>query len=231
MTIRTRMRNLAFAGIMAGALSAGCATTQGASIAAAPAPAQASAAHPRQETPAERCQRTQRTRMQNCLIESIVATCRESNSFNEDAFYSCVSENLVVPQSLEARPAKQYSVTVSAGDEVLSTRTGRAVAMDVARLEASQIDQRGVAFTYEIERITLAAPTERTGVDSATVRYNFDGTYEGEAFKLQGLAVWNLRVEGSGTGQARVSFESNDPALLVRPADAAAGAAPAQKRK
>jgi len=227
MTFHSRMRNIAFTGMVVGALS-GCATTQTAVTAAVPAPAQA-AAPQRQLTPTERCQREQRSRVQNCLIEHIAASCRDSNPGNEDAFYSCVSEGLVIPQTLTASPTRQYSITVSYGDEAVSTRVGTATAMDVARLEVAQIDERGVAMIYEIERITTAVPTERTRVDLATVRFNFDGTTEGDMFKLRGLQVWNFRTESTGDGRARVSFETNDPAALVRPADAAA--APAQKKK
>jgi|WetSurMetagenome_2_1015567.scaffolds.fasta_scaffold68550_4 hypothetical protein len=228
MTFNTRMRNLAITGMVVGAL-AGCATTQAPATAARPAATQTAAAQ-RPQTPTERCLREQRTRVQNCIIESIVTTCRESNAFSEDAFYSCVSDGLVTPQTLTANPTKQYSITVSFGDEILSIRTGRAVAMDAARLEVAQIDERGVAMVYEIERIATAAPTERTRVELATVRFNFDGTSEGDLFKLRGLPVWNLRVESADGGRARVSFETTDPGVLVRPADAAP-AAPAQKKK
>jgi hypothetical protein len=229
MTFNSRMRNLAITGMAVGML-AGCATTQAPATAARPAATQTAAAQ-RPQTPTERCQREQRTRVQNCIIESIVTTCRESNALNEDAFYSCVSDGLVAPQTLTANPTKQYSITVSFGDEILSMRTGRAVVMDAARLEVAQIDERGVAMVYEIERIVTAVPAERTRVDLATVRFNFDGTSEGDMFKLRGLPVWNLRVESADGGRARVSFEANDPAVLVRPDDAASTAAPAQKKK
>ncbi len=227
MMLRSRMRNLAFSGMVVGALY-GCATTQATAPPARPSAPQA-AAPQRVETPSERCVRENRARVQNCIIESIVTSCRESSQGNEDNFYSCVSERLVIPQPETAGAATQYSVTVSAGDEVLSTRVGRAVVMDVARLEASQIDGRGVAFIYEVERLATAAPTERTRVESVTVRFNFDATTEGETFRLQGLPVWNLRVQASGSGQAQVSFETNDPAVLVRGAAAPTTAITSEK--
>lgn len=227
MTLKSRMRNLAFTGMVAGALY-GCATTQAVAPPARPEAASATAQE-RQLTPAERCQREQRSRLQNCIIEHIATTCREDNALNEEAFYQCVSENLVIPRPETPGPARQYGMTVSYGDEIASMRVGRAAVMDVARLEAGAIDERGVMFTYEIERVSAAAPAEKTQVLLATVRFNFDGTSEGEAWKLRDFPVWNLRVESNGDGRARVSFETNDPAVLVRPADGAA--APAQKKK
>jgi len=215
MTLRTTARNLAFSGMAAGALY-GCATTQATTQAARPA-ASASAAPARVETPTERCQRTQRTRVQNCIIESIATSCQESNAGNEDGFYSCISERLVIPHPETPGEARQYSVTVSFGDEVMSVRAGRAVVMEVGRLEVAQIDERGVAFVYETERIATAAPAERTQVVLVTVRYNFDGTTEGETSQLSGLPVWGLRVQANGDGRATASFETNDPAVLVRP--------------
>ncbi len=213
------MRNLTFSAMVTGALY-GCATTSANTQPARPINPQA-AAPARVETPTERCQRTQRTRVQNCIIESISTTCREGNPDNEDNFYSCISENLVIPRPETPGGSRQYSFTVSFGEEVMSVRTGRAVVMEVGRLEVAQIDERGVAFVYETERIATAAPTERTQVALVTVRYNFDGTSEGETFKLGGLPVWNLRVQSSGDGRATASFETNDPAVLARTANQA----------
>lgn len=216
MSFRNTVRNLAYSGMVVGAMY-GCATTQTNTQPARPAASSSSAAPARAETPTERCQRTQRTRVQNCIIESIATSCRESNQGNEDGFYSCVSEGLVIPRPENPGDARQYSVTASVGDEVMSVRAGRAVVMETGRLEVSQIDERGVAFLYETERIATAAPTQRTAVVSVTVRFNFDGTEEGETFALSsGLTMWNLRVQAADGGRAAVSFDSNDPALLVK---------------
>ncbi len=226
MTFNGRLRNLAYGAAVIGALS-GCATVQRGDPAPRPRAAAEAPAQPARElTPTERCQRERRTRVQDCIIESIATTCREGNQGNDEGFYSCISDNLV--QNTAERAPRQASLVVSYGDEVLSTRVGGPAMIATARLEVAQVDERGVALLYEIERVEPAAYAERTRMNQVTVRYNFDGSSEGNTFMLDDLPIWNFRVSANGDGRARVSFETADPRILVRPADAEQ---PAQKKK
>lgn len=218
------MRTLAFAGMLA---FSGCATTQTAPTARPSQPARGIAPAQSQETPAQRCQRERRSRVQECIIEGISASCRESSGGDEERLYSCLSEGLAQPNDVGA--ARQVTVTVSQGDDVLSMRSGEFVIMDVVRLEAAAIDRAGVGFNYSIERLATAAPEQRARVELASVRMNFDGTRSGDWFRLEVLSLWNLRVEAASSGQARVSFETNDPRIL--PGQGDSGAAAPEKKK
>jgi len=197
-----RMRTLAFAGLLA---ASGCATTQTAGTVPAPSASASASAAQRQETPAQRCQRERRSRVQECIIESIATGCREGNAGNEDGFHSCVSQGLAQPNDIAA--VRQISVTVSQGDDALSMRSGESTIMDIVRLEASKIDVSGVVFTFSIERLATAAPEQRAEVLSADVRMNYDGTTSGGWSRLRVLNLWNLRVQAADSGRAAVSFE------------------------
>lgn len=211
MTFRNAARILVFSAALAG-----CASTQEAAVAPLPRTQPRPAAAPaRVETPTERCQRERRSRVQECIVEGIVTSCRERNESNEDGFYSCVSEGLAAPASSE----RSVTVTVSQGDEVLSLRAGAFTVMDLVRLDATTIDQQGVEFTFSIDRIAVAEPANRTPVEQAAIRINYDGTSSGDLFKLRTLDLWNLRVEAAGSGSARVLFQTADPRILVRPSE------------
>ncbi len=227
MTFNSRMRVLAFSGMAAGAAAiahSGCASTQATGPAAAPtASVSASARAAPAETQTQRCQREWRTRVQDCIIEGVVSGCRATDSTLGDAFYSCVSDGLSVPLPDTPPAPRQVSVTVTAGDEVFSLRSGGPVVMDVVRLETGSVDVNGASFTYTIERIATAAPAQRTPVDQAAVRFNFDGTTTGDVWKLRTLPVWNLRVQTVSADRASVSFETNDQTLVAKPPSPAGG--------
>ncbi len=210
----SRHRTLAYAGILAAGLTA-CAGTQTATRPTVPEPAGREAQR-RDETPQQRCQRERRSRVQECIIEAIATSCRERNQGNEDGFYSCVSENL--PTAVSG-PARQVSVTVSQGDEVLSMRSGGPVVMDVVALEAASISQTGIQLTFRIERLATAQPEQRTQVDQSSITLNYDGTSSGDAFKLRVIPIWNLRAQAA-SGGAQVSFETSDPRVTTRPSEA-----------
>ncbi|MFN7991471.1 MAG: hypothetical protein U0R44_04915 [Candidatus Micrarchaeia archaeon] len=206
MTLNSRMRNLAFAGALA---TTACAGTQ----------------HPTADPQRIRMQPTvaanplqdclgRRSRRQECMIEGIAAQCTGRASGNQDAFVSCMGQGLAISETPAARTA---SVTVSAGDEVLSMRVGAFTIMDVYRLDVSAVDQNGIAFTFDIERLSTSAPTERTQVSHSELRMNFDGTKTGPwAVVSDVIEAWNFRVEAVDATHARVRFETDDPRLLVR---------------
>jgi hypothetical protein len=202
----SRIRTLAFAAMAA----SGCAGAQHTET----APPRAQPVHMTPSVlPQQRCLTERRTRIQDCIIEGLATMCRQRASGNEDAYDACMTSGL---DEGRVSGARALTTTVSAGDEVFSLRMGGIHMLDVIRLEATTIDQSGVAFTFQIERLSVDAADHKTQVEQAQIRMNYDGTKSGDWWKLRILdGVWNLRVEASGSS-ARVSFETDYPSLVVR---------------
>lgn len=225
MMINRTVRRLVFGSALIGAISfSGCATTQTVSMESKTSSTPITNATP-VETPVQKCQKTWRTKVYDCIIEKVVSSCRERNQSSEDEFYSCISKDLMVPQAQMPSEKRQMSVAVTAGDEVFSMISGGPVVVDVARLEATTVDVNGVTFTFTIERIATAAPNERKEVQQTNVRFNFNGTTTGDVWKLMILPIWNFRVQTVASDRATVSFETNEPTVLVRPVTLAEGQA------
>ncbi|MEW6723137.1 MAG: hypothetical protein AB1324_07775 [Candidatus Micrarchaeota archaeon] len=222
MSFHSKARALAFAGMIA---VSGCATTTQQVSGGSTAP-------PTQlrepETPAQRCARERQTGLQACLIEGLATTCRERSRGNDEGFMSCMTESLR-PQSVE-RTERQFSVTVSAGQEVFSMRAGSPAMMDIFRMDAAVIDQNGVEFSFIRERLSVSAPTQLTPLEQLILRMNFDGSKTGDWVRMGFIEVWNMRVQQADGGRATVSFSSDEPALFVR-TSASSATEGAQKKK
>ena len=213
-------RNIALAGVLA---ASGCAGTQ---AAVRPTERHEPPRGRTAELATQTCPRQRTSRIQECMIEGIAGTCRSSSGTNLDAFYACVGEGLrqsVTPEAV------QLSITVGPGEEVFSYRTGGPTMYQIAKLDAIAVDANGVEFNFVVERIETAAPTEVSVLDQTTVRANFDGTRTGEWMHLNFTEIWNFRVESAGSGRARVSFQTDNPAMIVRGAGTP-GAAPAREQ-
>ena len=212
------LRNLAIAGIF----MAGCAGPQ-----QAVRPAQ------RVEPPGGRtvelatqtCPRQRSSRIQECMFEGIAQTCRERSGTNQDAYYACVGEGLRQPVTPEP---VQLSITVGQGEEVFSFRTGGPAIYQFAKLDVVAVDSTGVDFNFVVSRVETAAPTEPMVLDQTQVRMNFDGTRTGQWMHLDFTELWNFRAESAGDGRARVSFQTDNPAIVVR---TSGGAQPAAEKK
>jgi hypothetical protein len=220
MTFNRTFRKLALGAAVVGALS-GCAGAQRGDIMPKPSQTRPESRPEPALSPVEKCKAGRKARVQDCIIETIVGGCKEGSAGDDDKFYSCVSDGL---KTEDGPVQRQVSVTVSAGDEVLSMRVGGPVVMEVAWLEVAAIDERGIRLTFQSERLATAEPSERTPVANASARYNYDGTEEGDAWKFNGLPAWNLQVSSAARGRAVVSFETDEPGLLVRNEGAASQA-------
>lgn len=196
--MNSRIRALAVAGIILG----GCAETQ---INHPPTAKPATQSNIEQKRPGviENC--SQATRYQECIVEGIAKDCKERSGGNDDKFYTCITKGLALP---ERREPMQFSVTVSSGEEVLSVRHGEGVAVNVARLEASSVDEKGVVFGFEIEIIPLYNTADKHVIEHSSIKYNFDGSKSGDTWKLNVLEIWNFSVRAVGMGKATVSFQT-----------------------
>jgi hypothetical protein len=212
MSITNRFMGLAFAGAIA---LSGCAG------------AQQAARQPQRlnmqpdieaETPVQRCQRERRTRVQDCIIESIVTQCRTRRAGDEPAVQACVDEGL--RQSLVYGETRSSTVTVGQGDELFSFRVGNSAMMDVGRLEASAVDQSGVTFVFNIERFAPTVPAEKIQITNDQVRLNFDGSRSGGWDRVAITEVRVLSAAAAGDGRATVTVETEDPRVLLRPSGA-----------
>ncbi len=207
MSSHSRLRVLALSGFLA----VGCAGAQ-----------QAPNARPRAEpslanmtasaTPESICMQRS-TRRQNCLVETLSASCRTRSHGDDDNFYSCMAGGLAVPATADNH---QYHVTVSAGDEAFSFRSAGNTVIDIGRLEAATIDANGVGFVFEIERVAVYQPETRLPVEHQELRMNFDGSKSGAWDMVAVTEVYHMMVEQAGNGRATVTFETANPRVLAR---------------
>ncbi len=195
--------------VLAGALLTGCAARQTPQAPEpAPAPAARETAEP-QESPREACLR-RRSGLQECLLETAMESCRGPR----DDRAACVRE--AAGQEFEF-PGQQrdLSVTVNAGDEVLSMNVGEFVLFSIVKVEATSVDESGAEFRYTHSQSESDSLQDMRELASFQFRVNFDGTTSGDIRRLNGLEIWNFRVSQAGEG-VLVSFSTMDSRITVR---------------
>lgn len=198
---------------VAGALLTGCAATQ-APQAREPEPAPAArAAEVQVENPQETCLR-RRARIQECLVETVMESCRGPRADRS----ACITE--AIQQELEFPGVERtMSVTVHAGDEVLSMNVGEFVLISIVKVEAVAVDESGVDFRYLHSQSETDNLDEMRELVRFEFRVNYDGTTSGDIQNLSGLEIWNFRVS-QVSGGAQVSFSTMDNRIIVRQPDA-----------
>ncbi|HSB46841.1 MAG TPA: hypothetical protein VLD37_02420 [Candidatus Bilamarchaeum sp.] len=205
----SKVRNLAFAGLLG---VAGCAGT--AEVVRPHGPTRPEVRTP--VLPTETCLR-QTTRLQECMIEGMAGVCRERTSGNEEGMLSCMREGLSQPVA----PAhRDISVTVAQGEEVFSMRVGGPAIFEIVKMEATAVDAAGVGFTFTVDRVLTATVTQHATLETAQMRMNFDGTRTGDWSAAAFTELWHFQVQAGESGRARVSFETDNPAITVRGAAA-----------
>jgi hypothetical protein len=208
MTFSSRARTIALAGMLA---ASGCAGVQQVPTAKPAASQDALSGMKPSETPLQKCQK-RRSGVQNCMVETISKQCK-AGSKDDDAFYSCVSSGLRMPETAED---KDYKVTVSQGDEVFGLRNPTATVTEVARLDATTIDAKGVKFDFTIERIATSEPTVPIPVSHASMRMEFDGSRSGQWEMVSVVEVVVKSVESAPGGKATVTFETANPLVQAK---------------
>jgi hypothetical protein len=147
------------------------------------------------------------------MIEGLARVCRERSPGNEDGMLACMDEGLRQPTA----PAhREVSVTVAQGEEVFSMRVGGPAVFQIVKMDARTVDQSGVEFSYTVDRVFAASPSEHTSIENVQLRMNFDGTRTGDWTIPATTEIWNFRVQAGEGGSARVSFETDDPRIVVR---------------
>jgi hypothetical protein len=187
------LRNLAYAGAIAGLI--GCAGTQK-KVMTETAPPNAT-----QTLTSEDC-KTKRTALQICLIEAIAKECKAKTK-DDDAFYACTDSKLDLTK--DDYTSRTFTVEASKGDEVLSMRFGAGSLYDVAAMQVSSIDEKGVLFSIKVERVPLTSTEDRQTVQEGSLKAGFDGTISGDVMLVKQLEVYGLNVEKSKDSKVKVT--------------------------
>jgi len=194
-------RNLAFLGVMA---VSGCATQPNAVV----------SAPPKAETQisVEDACKGRRNNRQDCLIEGVARECVGKTN-DQAGFMACVSGRLAT--DISTTEQKDMSVVVGVGDEVFSVRYGSSLLFHVARMEVNAITNKGAEFMFVVEQIPLPDIKERTQLDQETISFAFDARSPGNAKLLKQAGVFDITVKAEGAGKVRVSFNTDNPTVLV----------------
>jgi hypothetical protein len=188
------LRNLAYAGAIAGLIS--CA---GAQVKVSTGP----------ESAAPAGSASKKSGLQSCLIEGISKDCK-AKSKDDDSFYSCTEEKL----ALKDYEQKSFGVEASKGDEVISMRFGSGVIFDIAAVQVASIDEKGVDFSITVDRIHIAKPDEKTSVQKGTVNVTYEGAMTGDLSLFKQLEVWGMSVEKKGE-KVSVKYSTMDPSAIA----------------
>jgi hypothetical protein len=193
-------RNLAFSGIIA---ISGCAAQTSAVV---NVQSKADTAISVEDT----C-KGRRNKLQDCLIEGVARGCVKKTD-DQTGFMACVSERLST--DISTTEQKDMNVVVGVGDEVFSVRYGNSLLFHVARMEASAITDKGAEFKFSVERIPLPAIREKTQMEQEPLAFTFDNDPV-NAKLLKQAGVFDVTVKTAGTGKVRVSFNTDNPTILV----------------
>jgi hypothetical protein len=194
------IRNLAFSGIIA---ISGCAAQTSAVVSTQP---KADTAISVEDT----C-KGRRNKLQDCLIEGVTRECVKKTD-DQTGFMACISERLAT--GISTTEQKDMSVVVGVGDEVFSVRYGNSLLFHVARMEASAITDKGAEFKFSVERIPLPSIKEKAQLEQEPLTFTFENDPM-NAKLLKQAGVFDITVKTAGTGKVRVSFNTDNPTILV----------------
>ena len=142
-------------------------------------------------------------RNQDCLVEKARKDCKEEKA--------CVQKKLVKRFEFPGEE-QDYSITVKEGDEVLSLVVGNDDYALLVSVDVEKIDENGVAFNYNQKEARGFVGIKP--VETVEFRVNFDGSTEGEIWKLEPLEIWGLKVKKEGDA-ATITFSTADNRIVV----------------
>jgi hypothetical protein len=141
--------------------------------------------------------------IQSCLVDGAVDECRREKE--------CIAEKLEQGESFPGHE-RELSIVVGKNEEVFSMRVG-VEEISILRLHATAVDSDGIEFEFTIERMVVLE--EKHQISQDRIRMNFDGSNE-NVDVLSNLEIWNLRVDDTEEGKAKVSFSTVEDRIFVR---------------
>lgn len=140
---------------------------------------------------------------QACLVERARKDCKNDQ---------CMDEKLIQEFEFPGEE-RSYSISVKEGEEVFSLVVGDSSLAMLTTVTVKKIDEKGVGFGYT-QKQTIGFDLSRAKTDGAEFRVNFDGSTNGEIWKIEPLEIWGLTVEKSDKG-ATVSFSTSDNRIAI----------------